>query len=75
MGSYPWKLLPLRKERLEVRCEPISSLRDQAVHDMYALNARHFDATSPVLFEHDLKAKDFAFVIRNDASAIVGSQP
>src|SRR5580658_9397989 len=60
------------KTSLEVSCEPISSLDDQAVHDMYALYARHFDATSPVLFERDLKAKDFAVVIRNGDNAIVG---
>jgi hypothetical protein len=62
----------LDKRSLEASCEPISSLDDQAVQEMYALYARHFDATSPGLFEHDLKAKHFAIIIRNDASAIVG---
>jgi hypothetical protein len=60
------------KRSLVASCEPISSLNDQAIDDMYALYARHYDATSPGLFEHDLKAKDFAVVIRNDERAIVG---
>jgi hypothetical protein len=39
---------------------------------MYALYARYYDASSLHLFERDLKAKDFAIIIRNEGDALVG---
>src|SRR6202521_6139546 len=72
MGILSMEAGTLDKRSLEASCEPISSLDDQAIHDMYALYARYYDATSPGLFDHDLKAKDFAVVIRRDDRAIVG---
>jgi hypothetical protein len=62
----------VKKRNLATSCEPISSLDDDVMRAMYAVYERHYDATSPTLFQQDLKCKDYAIVIRNDDRAIVG---
>jgi hypothetical protein len=63
----------IKKRSLATSCEPISSLDETVVRSMYAVFARHYDATSLSLFQKDLNSKDYAIVIRNeDGDAIVG---
>jgi hypothetical protein len=63
----------IKKRSLATSCEPISSLDEAVVRSMYAVFARHYDATSLSLFQKDLNNKDYAVVIRSeDGNAIVG---
>jgi hypothetical protein len=61
-----------KKRNLATGCEPVSSLDEDVMGAMYAVYARHYDATSPDLFRQDLKGKDYAVIIRNDDRAVVG---
>lgn len=52
--------------------EPTGSLREDRLHEMYALFARYYDATSPDRFARDLSAKDFALLLLDQRGDLHG---
>jgi hypothetical protein len=64
--------VPARARQLDATIDHVASLDERAVAAMFELYERYYAASSPALFEADLRNKDFVITLREPAGALAG---